>query len=128
MSDLHKEINLETEICDYLADHGWLYGQGDAQAYDRASALFPIDILEWVKTTQPKAWEMLQKNHGIQAADVLLERLRDSLNQRGTLNVLRHGIEMIGLRQPLKLAQFKPALAMNPDILTWRFGWPRHLS
>ncbi|MCB1934373.1 MAG: type I restriction endonuclease subunit R [Nitrosomonas sp.] len=118
MSDLHKEINLETEICDYLADHGWLYGQGDAQAYDRASALFPIDILEWVKTTQPKAWEMLQKNHGIQAADVLLERLRDSLNQRGTLNVLRHGIEMIGLRQPLKLAQFKPALAMNPDILT----------
>ena len=45
-------------------------------------------------------------------------RLRDSLNQRGTLDVLRHGIELLGLRQPLALAQFKPALAMNPDILT----------
>jgi len=59
----------------------------------------------------------LNKNHGAQAADVLLGRLRDSINQRGTLDVLRHGIEMIGLRQPLALAQFKPALAMNPDIL-----------
>ena len=48
---------------------------------------------------------------------MLLGRLRDSLNQRGTLEVLRHGLEMIGLRQPLALAQFKPALAMNPDIL-----------
>jgi len=32
--------------------------------------------------------------------------------------VLRHGVEMIGLRQKLPLAQFKPALAMNPEILT----------
>lgn len=48
---------------------------------------------------------------------MLLRRLRDSLDQRGTLDVLRHGLEMIGLRQPLALAQFKPALAMNPDIL-----------
>ncbi|MCP5276303.1 MAG: type I restriction endonuclease subunit R [Burkholderiales bacterium] len=117
MSDLHREVNFETEICHCLADRGWLYGQGDAQAYDRASALFPADVEEWVKTTQPKAWETLEKNHGAQATNILLGRLRDSLNQRGTLNVLRHGIEMIGLRQPLILAQFKPALAMNPDIL-----------
>ncbi len=47
----------------------------------------------------------------------MLARLRDQLDQRGTLDVLRHGIELLGLRQPLKLAQFKPALAMNPDIL-----------
>lgn len=117
MSDLHKEIHLETEICDDLADHGWLYEPGDAQAYDRASALFPADVAAWIKTTQPNAWETLEKNHGGQALAVLLRRLRDSLDQRGTLDVLRHGLEMIGLRQPLALAQFKPALAMNPDIL-----------
>jgi len=34
-----------------------------------------------------------------------------------TLDVLRHGVEMIGLKQKLVLAQFKPALAMNPEIL-----------
>jgi len=32
------------------------------------------------------------------------------------LTCWRHGVEMIGLRQLLALAQFKPALAMNPDI------------
>ena len=31
--------------------------------------------------------------------------------------MLRHGIEMMGLRRKLPLAQFKPALAINPDIL-----------
>lgn len=117
MSDLHKEINFEGEICDHLAANGWLYAANDAAGYDRARALFPADVLAWVQDTQPKAWEALQKNHGAQAADVLLDRLRDSLNQRGTLDVLRHGIELLGLRQPLMLAQFKPALAMNPDIL-----------
>jgi type I restriction enzyme R subunit len=113
MSDLHKEIHLETEICDYLADHGWLYEPGDAHAYDRGSALFPADVAAWVKTTQPTAWETLEKNHGAQALAALSRRLRDSLDQRGTLDVLRYDLEMIGLRQPLALAQFKPALAMN---------------
>jgi type I restriction enzyme, R subunit len=114
---LHKEIHFETEICDHLAAQDWLYAPNDAANYDRARALFPADVLAWVQETQPKAWEALQKNHGAQAADILLGRLRDSLNQRGTLDVLRHGIELLGLRQPLALAQFKPALAMNPDIL-----------
>lgn len=117
MSDLHKEIHFETEICEHLAAHGWLYAEGDAANYDRTRALFPTDVIAWMQTAQPKAWEALEKNHGAQAADVLLGRLRDSINQRGTLDVLRHGIEMIGLRQPLALAQFKPALAMNSGIL-----------
>ncbi len=114
---LHKEISFETEICQYLADHGWLYAEGDTAAYDRARALFPADVLAWVQATQPKAWETLTKNHGPQAAETLLNRLRDQLEQRGTLDVLRHGIELLGLKQPLKLAEFKPALAINPDIL-----------
>jgi type I restriction enzyme, R subunit len=114
---LHKEISFETEICKYLGDHGWLYAEGDAAAYDRARALFTADVLAWVQATQPKAWETLTKNHGAQAAETLLNRLRDQLEQRGTLDVLRHGIELLGLKQPLKLAEFKPALAINADIL-----------
>ena len=114
---LHKEISFELEICQHLAAHGWLYADGDAAAYDRARALFPADILAWVQTTQPKAWETLTQNHGSKAADTLLARLRDQLDQRGTLDVLRHGVELLGLKAPLKLAEFKPALAINPDIL-----------
>ena len=87
------------------------------RSYDRARALFPADVLAWVQATQPQAWETLAKNHGAQAGETLLARLRDQLDQRGTLDVLRHGIELLGLKQPLKLAEFKPALAINPDIL-----------
>ncbi len=114
---LHKEISFELEICQHLASHGWLYAEGDAAGYDRACALFPTDVLAWVQTTQPKAWETLAKNHGNKASDTLLTRLRDQLDQRGTLDVLRHGVELLGLKTPLKLAEFKPALAINPDIL-----------
>ncbi len=114
---LHQEIAFETEICDHLAAHGWLYSEGDAAGYDRARALFPADVLAWVQATQPQAWEALTKNHGAQAGETLLNRLRDQIDQRGTLDVLRHGIEMFGLKKPLKTIEFAPALAMNTDIL-----------
>ena len=114
---LHKEISFEIEICEYLGHHDWLYTEGDAASYDRARALFPADVLAWVEETQPQAWNVLVKNHGAAAGETLLARLRDQLNQRGTLDVLRHGIELLGLNKPLLMAQFKPALAINPDIL-----------
>jgi type I restriction enzyme R subunit len=114
---LHKEISFETEICQHLAGHGWLYDASDAADYDQPRALFPRDVFDWLQATQSQAMATLTKNHGAQTADVLLNRLRDQLDQRGTLDVLRHGIELLGLRQPVKLAEFKPALAMNPDIL-----------
>ena len=114
---LHLENKFESEICEYLGAHGWLYNAGDAIAYDRARALFPADVVAWVQATQPQAWESLVRNHGDKAGEALLTRLREQLDQRGTLDVLRHGVELIGLKQPLLLAQFKPALAINPDIL-----------
>ncbi|MGE5502207.1 MAG: type I restriction endonuclease subunit R, partial [Ignavibacteriales bacterium] len=113
---LHKEIEFENDICAHLGASGWLYAEGDAAHYDRARALFPADVLAWVQTTQPQAWEALTKNHGGAAEAVLLDRIRKQLDDRGTLDVLRHGVELLGLRQPLALAQFKPALAMNPDL------------
>lgn len=114
---LHEEISFETEICDYFGKHGWLHAVGDAATYDRARTLFPTDVLAWVQETQPKAWETLTKNHGPKAWETLLNQLRDQIDQRGTLDVLRHRIELLGLKQPLKLAEFRPALAINEDIL-----------
>jgi type I restriction enzyme R subunit len=114
---LHKEISFEAEVCQQLAANEWLCAEGDAAKYDRARVLFPEDVLAWIQTTQPQAWEAIVKNHGAQAADTLLTRLSSSLDQRGTLDVLRHGIEMLGLRGTISLAQFRPALAMNAEIL-----------
>lgn len=117
---LHNEVEFEKEICAHLSSEGWLYSepgsQGDASGYDAPRAIYPADILAWLQATQPQAWESLQKSHGASAETMLLDRLRKQLDERGTLEVLRVGIEMVGLRAPIKFAQFKPALAMNADL------------
>ena len=114
---LHNEIEFENDICDHLAAHGWLYAEKDAAAYDRKLALFSADVLAWVQETDPDAWATLTKNHGASAEAILLKRLRDSLDKSSTLHVIRNGFDVLGLRKPLRMAQFKPALAMNPDIM-----------
>jgi len=114
--DLHQEHHFEAEICAHLAANGWLYAEGDAAQFDRASGLFLPDLLAWVEETQPESFQRLTKTHGAALPQVLAERVRKSLNlpDRGTLDVLRRGVEMLGLKEPLMLAQFKPALAINP--------------
>src|SRR6185312_2403306 len=114
--NLHREVNFEREICDHLAAHGWLYTEGDAQYYDRTRALYLPDLLAWIEATQPDSWERLNRTHGLATAERLAERVRKSLDERGTLEVLRRGVEMIGLKTPLALVQFRPALAMNPAL------------
>ncbi|WP_043003287.1 type I restriction endonuclease subunit R [Comamonas testosteroni] len=111
---LHQEIHFEQEICDHLAAHGWLYAEDDAALFDRTHGLFMPDLLAWVEATQPQSWQRLTKTHGAALPKVLAERVRKSLNERGTLDVLRRGVEILGLQSPLDLAQFKPALALNP--------------
>jgi type I restriction enzyme, R subunit len=115
--NLHKEMSFEAEICDHLASCGWLYAQEDASKYDRARALLSADLVAWIKDTQPQAWDTLVKNHGAAVETTLLDRARKQLDERGTLDVLRHGVELIGLRAPLSLAQFKPAFAANEAVL-----------
>ncbi|MCG9094272.1 type I restriction endonuclease subunit R [Laribacter hongkongensis] len=114
---LHREHHFEAEICAHLAAHGWAYAEGDAALFDRDSGLFQPDLLAWVEATQPDSYQRLAKTHGAQLPRVLAERVRKNLNERGTLDVLRRGVEMLGLREPLRLAQFKPALAMNEATL-----------
>jgi type I restriction enzyme R subunit len=116
MPSLHQEHHFEAEICQHLAANGWLYADGDAALFDRASGLFMPDLLAWVKATQPESWQRLSKTYGPALSGTLAERVRKSLNERGTLDVLRRGVELLGLQAPLTLAQFKPALAINPAI------------
>ena len=113
---LHKEIHFEEEIIAHLAANGWLYEDGDAAKFDRTNGLFMPDLVAWVEATQPESFAKLSATHGATVLQVLAERVRKSLSltDRGTLDVLRRGVEMLGLKEPLMLAQFKPALAINP--------------
>lgn len=114
---IHKEVRFEDEICAHLGAHGWLYDPASAALYDRPRALFPLDLIAWVQETQPKVWEALTRSHGAGAGTALLDRVRKQVDDRGTLDVIRHGVEMVGVRGMIQMAQFKPAMGMNPDII-----------
>lgn len=116
MSALHKELYFETAIGEHLLATGWLFAEGDAANYDRQNALYMPDLLAWLEATQPDSLQRLNKAHGAATSKNLAERVRKSLNERGTLDVLRRGVEMLGLAKPLFLVQFKPALSINPVI------------
>ena len=111
---IHKEISFEDEICADLAGAGWHYEAGSAVRYDRVRALFPEDLQAWLEASQPQVWVALTKSHGIAALDVLCDRLRKSINDRGTLDVLRYGAELIGVKGLASLAQFALASGMKP--------------
>jgi type I restriction enzyme R subunit len=118
MVALHEEISFESEICTALASNGWLYEAGDAQFYDRTRALFGPDLVSWIKETQSDAWDSLEKLYGASAETTLMDRVRKSLDDRGTLEVIRNGVEIMGVRQKISLAQFKPAMRMNAELVS----------
>src|SRR3989338_620782 len=126
---IHSELRFESELCDYLAQHGWLYNAVkpyDA-GYDKRLALFPEDALAWVKETQSEAWEKFSKNHTKNPEEVFLRRLAEELDLDsptirqdtpqlwGTLYVLRKGFKDINAT--FRMAQFAPSNQQNPA--TW---------
>ena len=114
---IHLEVAFENEVCEHLASHGWHYDNGSASHYDRKLALYPPDLTAWLEESQKGAWDIYKQKNGSKAEANLLQRIREQLDQQGTLDLLRNGIEVMGLPKALKLAEFKPALGLNPEIL-----------
>lgn len=69
----HHEVHFEQYITEQLVNNGWK--EGHSCHYDQQRALYPQDVMDWVKATQPDAWHKLNKLHGVNAEQVLLERL-----------------------------------------------------
>ena len=125
MSDPAAERQFQDEIVAHLTAHGWLLGTSDA--YDRERALYPEDVTGYVKDTQLEAWEKFCKLHPQDPEKALLDLVARQLEKAdpnatakdlrryGTLGVLRHPIKDRGVT--LRLCQFKPDHALNPETL-----------
>ena len=62
MTTRHREITFEEELVAHLTANGWL--EGDPQKYDRELALYPEDLIGWLRDTQPQELEKLTAFHG----------------------------------------------------------------
>ena len=114
---IHLEVKFEDEICDCLSRTGWFYEKGSAAKYNRELALYPPDLIAWVKESQEKDWETLKKKHKSKAEPFLLQQIRSQLNLAGTLDVLRHGVDVFGLKNIIKLTEFKPQLSAENEVI-----------
>ncbi len=102
----------ETIETDLLAQG---YRRGDAANWDKSLALDRSEVFAFIETTQPDEWAKLKSIHGEKRDLNFLARLTKELDNRGTLDVLRHGIVDYGVR--FRLAYFRPATTLNPDAL-----------
>lgn len=108
-----SEKAFETAIEYSLTRHGG-YESCEPAAFDATPAIAPDILLRFIQDTQPNAWESLCKRHGNRIRDNLLKRVATELKNRGTLDVLRHGVKDLGVE--VSLCFFKPASEMNKTL------------
>ena len=125
MTDLAAELAFQNDIIDQLISHGWQLGQADQ--YNRELALYPADLLGFVRETQDTEWQKFCGNHPKDTDQQFLELVAKQLQKAdpnatssvsrtyGTLGVLRHEIKDRNAR--FSLCQFKPEHDLNPDTL-----------
>ncbi|CAJ2376375.1 MAG: type I restriction endonuclease [Gammaproteobacteria bacterium] len=110
----HTEKAFETAIELHLTKSGG-YARGDNDAYDAKRALFPAEVLAFIKKTQPDEWKQLADQQKGEAEKTLLDDLCRALDSEheGCLSVLRHGFKCYGAL--FRAAYFAPASGLNPE-------------
>jgi type I restriction enzyme, R subunit len=107
----HTEARFEDAIEFALLARG--YAKGDPELFDAARALFPKDVIAYIKASQSKKWQSLVELQGNAAEATLLDALVKELTTKGALFVLRHGFKCFG--KSFQMSVFQPATGMNPD-------------
>lgn len=108
----YDEAAFESAIEAVVRRNGWQ--PLDKSAYDLTRHCFPQEALAFIHTTQPKEWARLEALNGAQTEAQVLKDLVHWLDTHGTLAVLRNGFKCQG--RTLRLAFFKPAHGMNPEL------------
>ncbi len=108
-----RESAFEKEFVEHLGSCGWL--EGSPSEYDPDTALYPRDLLGYIKDTQKEQWNKLNAWHNGDAENNLLKRIAGKLDKQGSLHVLRHGIKDVMAR--FQICQFQPSHGFNPEVV-----------
>jgi len=87
-----------------------------AADFDRVRGLDVAELFAFLAETQTTAWERLVAVHGGAdgARTQFADRLARQLDERGTVDVLRHGVNDHGIE--IRLAFLKPAHGLTPEL------------
>ena len=106
---IHTEEAFEAEIEAHLLAHG--YDSAPPTEYDRDRALFPKQIIDFVKATQPKVWTQLTTILKGKLEALFVKEVCKVMDKRGSLDALRRGLTFYGKK--VRLAYFRPGSKKN---------------
>ena len=74
------------------------YESRDPRGFDVDLGLYPDDLIDFVRETQPEQWARLERIHKGHARERCLKRVASEMDKRGVIEVLRRGVEDVGAR------------------------------
>ena len=104
-----KEIELEESIEHSLITQGG-YQKGESKDFDRVKALKSQTLIDFVKTTQPKEWELYQTLQS-NPEESFIKRFDEVVAKNGLLHILRNGFKDRG--REFRVCYFKPETELN---------------
>ena len=114
-ADIHQEKVFETHIVNCLTREQGYVERDCAMHYDVPLALDAGLLFQFLKTTQPYAWDTLVSHYSSAAEAEVLKRLEKSLKEHPTHVVLRDGLRLVP-NIHFALCFFKPASNLNPEL------------
>ena len=106
----YTEENFEDHIEKHLNRSG--YRSSEPVSYKKLLCLMPTEILQFIRDTQSKTYQKLERQYRQDTPQKLLDRISQQIEQRGVLDVLRNGVKDRGCN--FKLTYFLPSSGMNP--------------
>ncbi len=107
------EKAFELYIQETMASRGWVSGSN--KEWNKAKALFPDQVIAFIKDTQADLWAQMEKLHGQELAAKIMESLQKERDTKGTMYIIRHGFKFYG--KIFRLAYFKPAHGLVKETL-----------
>lgn len=120
---IHTELTFESAIEISLLESGG-YTKGFSEDFDAQLGLFPKYIIDFLKESQPIAWDKLANIHKDEVEKKVIQRLIKEIDLRGLLDVIRKGFTDYGVK--FQMAYFKPESSLNPEAETQYLS--NHLS
>ena len=118
------EAGFEDAITESLVAHGGYVlckrgvGQAGPNDFDAVRGIDTAELFTFIGATQAKEWAALLKHHGGDpdvAQAKFVQRVAQQIDDRGTLDVLRHGVPDGPVT--MRLAYFRPAHGLTPELV-----------
>lgn len=108
-----QEKDFESAIEENLTTSGG-FEKSTELGFDKHKGYIPTDLIKYIKNSQPKKWEKIEKQYGHETEAYFLKRVENTINENGLLHTIRNDFVITGTK--FKLIYFKPETTINEEL------------